>query len=63
MQHSPNHWLTCQINGIVEYICRPPMGRDELRALAEEFREGARKIEAEIAKRAGRSDYYDGMFG
>ena len=59
---NPN-WLTCQINGISDYIRQCPASLYVLRALAEEFRKAAQRVDAEIDRRtsAGRAD--DGVFG
>ena len=45
--------LVCQIEAIIDYVCRSSGGQNDLRVLAVELREAARRIEAEIEKRAG----------
>jgi hypothetical protein len=54
--------LVCQINAIADFVCQSSLERNELRALANELRDAARRAEAVIAKRAGHPDL-EGMFG
>jgi hypothetical protein len=61
---SPN-WLTCQINGIADYICRTPASPDVLYSLAFNFRRAAERVETELKRRNEvQRDYADdGVFG
>ena len=61
---SPN-WITCQINGVADYVCKAPAGIDVLRHLAFNFRGAAERLEAEIKRREAfdQSRTDDGMFG
>lgn len=61
---SPN-WLTCQINGITDYICNAPANFDVLYLLARNFHIAGERIEAEIKRREAVAHEYadDGVFG
>ena len=54
--------LVCQINATADFVCQSPLDLAELRALANDLRHATKRIETEIAKRAGHPDY-EGMFG
>ena len=60
----PN-WLTCQINGVAGYICKCDGSPYVLRALADDLREAAQMVDAEIARResAERGSANEGVFG
>jgi hypothetical protein len=61
---NPN-WLTCQINGVADYICNCPGSNAVLRTLAGDFHRAAERIEKEIIRResTGRDYTNDGVFG
>jgi hypothetical protein len=56
-KREPN-WPTCQIEGIVDYICRSAGSIHSLRILAAAFREAAAIVDNEIRRRE-LTNYHD----
>jgi hypothetical protein len=65
MNRTSPKWLTCQINGVADYICNAPAPPDVLYHLAYNFRRAAERVEAEIRRREAVAHEYadDGVFG